>query len=218
MPLEHVEGSKASEGNVARRHPHYNRLSAQACSNTPFLRLTLRREGPGKGGLNKGLFRLTSGSLLQLPGRGKYKNKKSHINLTIATWNVRTFLDKHDELPRRRTALVAHVHGEDSLTGGRRLHLLLERGSPEGSCHLHDGGFTVRTSLPQRIPESPIGISERLMTWWIPLTNNRYATLIKGYKPTLDADPECKELFHASLQSAINKTSSTDKAHSPLGF
>lgn len=94
MPLEHVEGSKASEGNVARRHPNYNRLSAQACSNTPFLRLTLRREGPGEGGLNKGLFRLTSGSLLQLPGRGKYKNKKS----------------------RRRTALVAHVHGEDSLT------------------------------------------------------------------------------------------------------
>lgn len=49
------------------------------------------------------------------------------------------------------------------------------------------------------------------MTWWIPLTNNRYATLINGYEPTLDADPECKELFYASLQSAINKTPSTDK-------
>ena len=42
-------------------------------------------------------------------------------------------------------------------------------------------------------------------------TNNRHATLISAYAPTLDADPECKELFYASLHSAINITPSTDK-------
>lgn len=46
---------------------------------------------------------------------------------------------------------------------------------------------------------------------WIPLTNNHYATLSSGYTPTLDADPECKELFDASLESAISKASTTEK-------
>lgn len=86
MPLEHVEGYKASEGNVARRYPHYNLLSVQACSNSPFLLLALRREGPRKGGLNKGLFRLTSGSLPQLPGHRKIQEQEvphqsHHCNL-----------------------------------------------------------------------------------------------------------------------------------------
>ncbi|XP_049595938.1 uncharacterized protein [Syngnathus scovelli] len=49
------------------------------------------------------------------------------------------------------------------------------------------------------------------MTWRIALTNNRYATLISAYAPTLDADPECKELFNASLHTAMNKTAPTDK-------
>ena len=67
------------------------------------------------------------------------------------------------------------------------------------------------TSLLQKIPESPVGINERLMTWSIPLTNNRYCTLISAYAPTLPADLQHKEEFYASLHSAISKTPPTDK-------
>lgn len=49
------------------------------------------------------------------------------------------------------------------------------------------------------------------MTWRIPLTNNRYCTLISAYAPTLIADPKCKKEFYTSLHSAISKTPSTDK-------
>ncbi|KAF0032162.1 hypothetical protein F2P81_014452 [Scophthalmus maximus] len=102
-------------------------------------------------------------------------------------------------------------HGEDSITEVEEGYTFFWRGLPEGSLRLHGVGFAVRSSLLQRIPESPVGISERLMTWRIPLTNNRHATLISAYAPTLDADPECKEHFYASLHNAINKTPSYDK-------
>ena len=59
------------------------------------------REGPRKGGLKKVLFRLTRAacrSCRVIPPRGrKYKNKKTHMKLTIATWNVRTLLDLPEE-------------------------------------------------------------------------------------------------------------------------
>lgn len=81
----------------------------------------------------------------------------------------------------------------------------------KGSRQLHSVGFAVKTCLLQKIPESPVAVSERLMTWWIPLTNNHYCTFISAYVPTLIADPNCKEEFYAFLHSAISNTLPTDK-------
>ena len=50
----------------------------------------------------------------------------------------------------------------------------------------------------------PVGISERLMSWHIPLTktaNSQYATLISAYAPTLDSGEDIKDSFHDFLDS-----------------
>ena len=87
--------------------------------------------------------------------------------------------------PHRRTALVAlelarynidiaalsetRLHGEDSLTEVGAGYTFFWKGVPEGARHNHGVGFAVKSKLLQCIPESPIGINERPMTWRIPL-------------------------------------------------
>ena len=84
------------------------------------------------------------------------------------------------------------LHGEDSLSEVGAGYTFFWRGVPEGTRRNHGVGFAVKTKLLQRIPESPIGINERLMTWRIPLAKERFATLISAYAPTLDADQDRK--------------------------
>lgn len=58
----------------------------------------------------------------------------------------------------------------------------------------------------------------RLMTWQIPLTKKRYATLISAYAPNLDLDLESKEAFYAFLNAVICRTTPTDKLTLLRGF
>ena len=149
--------------------------------------------------------------------------------LNIASWNVRTLLDLTGtpDRPHRRTALVAlelarynidiaalsetRLHGEDSLSEVGAGYTFFWRGVPEGTRRNHGVGFAVKTKLLQRIPESPIGINERLMTWRIPLAKERFATLISAYAPTLDADHNTKEHFYRALDAIQQKTLATDR-------
>ena len=102
------------------------------------------------------------------------------------------------------------LHGEDSLSEVGAGYTFW-KGVPEGSRRVHGVGFAVKSHLLQHIPESPIGITERLMTWRIPLTKGRFATLISAYAPTLDADYNIKEDFYRMLDSTIQKTPATDR-------
>ena len=151
------------------------------------------------------------------------------MTIILATWNVRTLLDAQDgtERPRRRTALIAHelkrynidiaalsetrFSGEDSLTEVGEGHTLFWRGLPENERRLHGVGFAVKSRLLSNIPESPQGISERLMIWRIPLVKGRFATLISAYAPTLDADENIKDAFYESLDAALSKIPDSDK-------
>ncbi len=149
--------------------------------------------------------------------------------LSIASWNVRTLLDLAEtpDRPHRRTALVAlelarynidiaalsetRLHGEDSLTEAGAGYTFFWKGVPEGSRRNHGVGFAVKSKLLQRIPESPIGINERLMTWRIPLAKKRFATLISAYAPTLDAEHNIKDDFYRALDAILQKTPATDR-------
>ncbi len=160
------------------------------------------------------------------PSRSKNLSKNK---LSIASWNVRTLLDLAEtpDRPHRRTALVAlelarynidiaalsetRLHGEDSLTEAGAGYTFFWKGVPEGSRRNHGVGFAVKSKLLQRIPESPIGINERLMTWRIPLAKKRSATLISAYAPTLDAEHNIKEDFYRALDAILQKTPATDK-------
>lgn len=149
--------------------------------------------------------------------------------MNLATWNVRTLLDARGgtERPRRRTALIAHelrrynidiaalsetrFSGEDSLTEVGEGYTFFWKGLPEDERRLHGVGFAVKSKLLSKIPESPQGISERLMTWRIPLVKGRFASLISAYAPTLDTDENIKDAFYESLDAALTKIPGSDK-------
>ncbi len=149
--------------------------------------------------------------------------------LILATWNVRTLLDGQNgaDRPRRHTtALVAselnkynidiaalsetRLAGEDSLIEVRKGYTFW-KGLPEDTRCLHGVGFAIKSNLLQNIPESLVGISERLLTCRIPLLKGCYATLISAYAPTLDAEESIKDAFYKSLDTILLKVPHTDK-------
>ena len=131
------------------------------------------------------------------------------------------------DCPPRRTALVASEIGrydidiaalsetrlpnEDSLTEVGGGYTFFWRGLPEEADRIHGVGFAIKTSLLNSLSESPIGISERLMTLRIPLTRSRYVTLISAYAPTLTSDENIKDAFYDLLERTLRNIPHTDK-------
>ena len=159
----------------------------------------------------------------------KYIMRRTLRKLTFATWNVRTLLDLSEQntRPRRRTAIVAHElkrynidiaalsetrrSGEDNLIEAGEGYTFFWRGYPENVRRNHGVGFAVRNELLQKIETTPVGISERLMSWRIPLAKGRHATLISAYAPTLDSEDDIKDTFYRSLDATIRSIPQNDK-------
>ncbi len=59
--------------------------------------------------------------------------------------------------------------GEDSLREVGEGYTFFWKGLPEQSDRIHGVGFAIKTELLRHHPESPIGISERIMTFRNPL-------------------------------------------------
>jgi len=148
--------------------------------------------------------------------------------MKFGTWNVRTLMDNtNTDRPERRTAFVARElqkfnfdivalsetrrAEEGQLKEERGKYTFFWKGKPANQPRIHGVGFAIRNDLLCRLTEQPVGVSERLMTLRIGLENNRYATLISAYAPTLDAEEECKEVFYADLDELISSTPPHDK-------
>ena len=52
------------------------------------------------------------------------------------------------------------------------------KGYPQSGQHLHGVGLAIKTTLLPKLTETPVVISEKLMTLCIPLEKNLYATLL----------------------------------------
>ncbi len=76
---------------------------------------------------------------------------------------------------------------------------------------MHGVGFAIKNENLKKLPESPIGVNERLMTIRIALTNNRHATIISAYAPTLNATEEDKDLFYLALDDTLHRIPRNDK-------
>lgn len=157
---------------------------------------------------------------------GRNRRKKTQ-NLKLATWNVRTLLDSYGrtERPHRRTALIAaelrrynidiaalcetRLLDEGSLIEEGSGYTFFWKGYPPGGQHLHGVGLAIKNTLLPRLTETPVGISERLMTLRIPLAKNRFATLLSVYAPTLPSDTEVKDSFYQSLDEALHRIPKT---------
>lgn len=149
-------------------------------------------------------------------------------NLIFGTWNVRTLLDVTDnDRPQPRTVLIAHelkryrvdiaalnetlLSEEGSLSEVGEGYTFFWKGLQEGAPRIHGVAFAVKTSLLSSIPQTPTGHSERLMSWRIPLTNRRHATIINVYAPTLNSDEEIKDSFYQHLNEIVQAIPREDK-------
>ncbi|KAJ4942915.1 hypothetical protein JOQ06_005427, partial [Pogonophryne albipinna] len=141
-------------------------------------------------------------------------------------WHLKTSLRSSDR-PHRRTALVAaelsrynidiaalsetRILDEGSLTEEGMGYTFFWKGYPSGGQHLHGVGLAIKNTLLPRLAETPVGISERLMTLRIPLVKNRFATLLSAYAPTLPSESEAKDSFYQSLDEALRRIPKNDK-------
>lgn len=103
--------------------------------------------------------------------------------------------------PHRRTALVAaelrhynidiaalceaRLLDEGSLKEEEMGYTFFWKGFPPDGQHLPGVGLAVRNTLLPSLTETPVGISERLMSLRVPLAKKCFATLLSAYTPTM---------------------------------
>lgn len=149
-------------------------------------------------------------------------------DLILGTWNVRTLLNRDTNTrPQRRTALVAkelkryrvdiaalsetRLAEEGSLTEKASGYTFYWKGKAKDEDRIHGVGFAIKTSIANRLPSLPVAINERLMKLRLPISNNRYATIISSYAPTLTSAEETIELFYSELSDTLSSVSDSDK-------
>ena len=138
-------------------------------------------------------------------------------------------LDRPDatDRPARRTALIVlklsrngvdiaalseiRLADEGSITEDRGGYSFFWRGLPQEERRIHGVGIAVKNSILEKYGTMPVGTSERQMKLRIPLVNNRYATILSIYAPTLMAENEDKDRFYEHLDLELNRVPSTDK-------
>ena len=103
------------------------------------------------------------------------------------------------------------IEDEGSLEESDLGYTFFWKGLPAGSRRMHGVGFAVRTRLLRGLPEQPVGISERLMTWRIPLEKSRFMTIFSIYAPTLVATEADKDSFYDCLSAELSRVPSADK-------
>ena len=75
------------------------------------------------------------------------------------------------------------------------------KGLPSDERRIHGVGFAIRTTLLNKLPETTIAVSERLMTLRVPLAKNRYMTVLSAYAPTLPSYESSKDQFYDTRDS-----------------
>ena len=75
---------------------------------------------------------------------------------------------------------------------------------------IHGVGLAIRTSLLPMLPELPKGISPRIMTLRVPLSNSRHLTVVSAYAPTLDAAEATKDDLYGCLHGVVSQIPPSD--------
>ena len=69
----------------------------------------------------------------------------------------------------------------------------------------------IKNTIAGKLQSLPIGHSDRLMSLRLPIQDNKFATIISVYAPTLQADPGTKEAFYHDLGMLIKAADRRDK-------
>ena len=147
---------------------------------------------------------------------------------TLGAWNIRTLQDKTDtNRPERRTALICkelarfnidvaalsetRLADEGNIREAGSGYTIFWKGKATDEPRIHGVGFAIRTQLAQQHNLIPTAINERIMTVRIPLTRDRFLTLVSVYAPTLTSDDDAKASFYSQLDHTIRAVPAHDK-------
>lgn len=149
------------------------------------------------------------------------------VPLNICSWNVRTLLDSNaSTCPERRTPLVAkeldilntdiaalsktRLSEEGQLTKVYSGFTLFWIGKPKGEKREGEVGFAIHTSLINQV-ECPCGINECIMKLRIPLTCDRYMSILSVYAPIIQASEETIMYFYSTLREVLTSIPKEEK-------
>ena len=149
----------------------------------------------------------------------KDKQKRHKIRMNVATWNVRTLLDRDaSSNPERRTAIVGkelgrynidiaalsetRLGGEGHLSEKGAGYTFFWKGKPDGERRTGGVGVAVRTEMANMM-EQPYSISDRIMHLRIPLSRGCYASVVSVYAPTMCSSQETIMDFYQNLRECI---------------
>ena len=69
----------------------------------------------------------------------------------------------------------------------------------------------IKTAIARKLQNLPIGRSHRLVFLRLPNQDNKFATVIRVYTPTLHTETGAKKAFHRDLQNLLQQVGTTDK-------
>lgn len=134
--------------------------------------------------------------------------------------------DKSDR-PERRTAFIARelrrldvdiaalqetrLADDGQLTENGGGYTFFWKGKPLTEKRIYGVGFAIKTEIVRKLEQLPVGVNERLMTLQLNLCNNKKATLISAYAPTLMAEQHDKEVFYSHLDTLLSQVPRSNK-------
>ena len=84
---------------------------------------------------------------------------------------------------------------QDSLREDGAGYTLFWSGKNKDERRLSGVGFMINTSIARKLQNLPVGHSDRIMSLGLPVQNNKFATVLSVYAPTLQAETGVKEAF-----------------------
>ena len=139
--------------------------------------------------------------------------------LTIRQWNARTLLDREGAgRPERRTALVAmelakynidiaalcETRFSESGSLNDLEYSLFWSGKPKGERSGTGVGFAIKKDIVTKLTKMPLPVSDRIMTMRLPVSKDKFATIISVNAPTMTNPDENKEAFYNQLASVFS--------------
>ena len=133
--------------------------------------------------------------------------------------------------PERRIALVAmelvKYNIDIAVLSETRFHAfgslndleytLYWSGKPNGARREARVGFAIKRDIVTKLTEIIHPVSDSIMTIRIPLTKDRYITIVSAYAPTMANPEENKDALYSLLMGTLINIPSTDK-HMLLGY
>ena len=69
----------------------------------------------------------------------------------------------------------------------------------------------MKTSITRKLQNLPVGHSDRIISLRLPIQDNKFATVLSVYAPTLQAETGLKEAFYRDLHNLLQQADSKDK-------